>query len=224
MKIKNIICFMASLMLAVLSLNANSLFSAADPVTASLFTDRRARSVGDIITIVISESYTSAQSGKTGLTNKSTMLAELKSLLYPTASTPLATTDALYRNTEYLGSRALTARGTMPKSDWGSEKEFEGDGEMSSSSKLSGSLSAMIIDVLPNGNFLIEGKQELSIDKEEKTIIVSGIVRPEDIGADNTILSRYVANAKISFSGKGPITSFRERSFLQKCWDFLGLY
>lgn len=204
---------------------ADSLFpTAADPAAVSIFTDRRARDVGDIITIRISENTNSAQSGTSTLNKKSSLEATIQSLFYSLAQAPTSATDALYSDLSYLGSRTGSHRGTLPSSEWESEADFEGDGELSTSNQLSGTITAMILEVLPNGNFLVEGKRELTVDHQKQTIILSGIVRPEDIGADNTVASHYIANARIVFDGKGPISEYRKRGILQRLWDWLAIY
>lgn len=204
---------------------ATSLFKGtANPVTASLFSDKRARNVGDIINVIISESSRTANSGKTTLSKKSSVASTIKSLLFPTASAPTAKTDPLYANAPYIGSRLGTHRGTLPDSNWNSEADFEGDGALSSSDTITGNITAMILEVLPNGNFIIEGRRQVNVDKQERIIVLSGIVRPEDIGADNSILSRYVADAKITLEGKGPLNDQRKKGWITKIWEKLGLY
>ena len=85
-----------------------------------------------------------------------------------------------------------------------------------------GTISAMIIEVLPNGNFILEGKRMLKVDGQERNIIISGIVRPEDISAENTIQSKNLADAKIEFDEKGPISRSRKEGFLKRVWDIVG--
>ena len=66
---------------------------------------------------------------------------------------------------------------------------------MTSSENLTGTITAMIIEELPNGNFIIEGRREVAVDKQKRIITLSGVVRPADIGANNTIRSRFIADA-----------------------------
>ncbi len=203
----------------------DSLFQGSDPVTSSLFSDRRARKVGDIITISIAEASSSSQNGKTSLKNSSKVEAQIASLFHSLAKAPVAgTTDAVFASLPYLGSKTGTHRGVLPQSDWESGSDFEGDGSLTSSNDLQGQITAMIIEVLPNGNFIVEGKRDISVDKQVRSIVVSGIIRPEDIGADNVVESRYMANAKIDFIGDGPISKYRKRSLLQRIWDLFRLY
>ena len=200
----------------------DSLYIASNPLTGSIFTDKRARTVGDIIIITISETSNTTQTGSTALKKDSTLAAKIKSLFYPAASSVTAATDPLYWNLPYLGSRVGVHNGTLPSADWSSANEFEGDGSLKSSDKMMGSISAMIIEVLPNGNFILEGKRMLKVDGQERNIVISGIVRPEDISAENTIQSKNLADAKIEFDEKGPISRYRKVGLLKRIWDFVG--
>lgn len=200
----------------------DSLFMASNPLTASIFTDKRARTVGDIIIITISETSNTAQKGTTALKKDSSLTAKIKSLFYAAAATPTTATDPLYWSRKYTGSRLGLHNGTLPESNWSSENDFEGDGTLSSSDKMIGTISAMIIEVLPNGNFILEGKRMLKVDGQERNIVISGIVRPEDISADNMIQSKNLADAKIEFDEKGPISRYRKVGLLKRVWDFIG--
>jgi flagellar L-ring protein FlgH len=220
MKIKNKILFVL-VMVHGLSF-ADSLYMSSDPVTSSMFSDKRARNIGDIITIYISEATNSAQKGATNLKKTSTFVQKITSLFFPAAAAPTSKTDTLYQGAEYLGSRIGTHRGTLPSSNWSSSDDFKGQGDLSSSNTVTGTITAMIIEVMPNGNFIVEGNRKVSVDGQERNIIISGIVRPEDIGADNSILSRNLANAKIEFADKGILSNSRKVGLLKKIWDFIG--
>ena len=210
------------LMLISINLYADSLYGTADTVTSSMFSDKRARNIGDIITIYISEATNSAQKGATSLKKTSSLQSQITSLLYPVASSPTSKTDALYANAPYLGSRLGTHHGTLPSSEWSGSDDFKGGGDLTSSNTVSGTITAMIIEVMPNGNFIVEGNRKVSVDGQERNIVVSGIVRPEDIGADNSVLSRNVANAKIEFVDKGVLSTSRKAGLLKRLWDFIG--
>lgn len=218
---KNIyLLFMISLLMPLCQ--GDSLFISSNPLTASIFTDKRARTVGDIIIVTISETSNTAQTGTTALKKDSTLTAKIKSLFYAAATTPTLATDPLYQNLKHLGSSLGIHNGTLPSSSWSSQNDFEGDGALSSSDKMIGTISAMIIEVLPNGNFILEGKRLLKVDGQERNIVISGIVRPEDISADNMIQSRNLADAKIEFDEKGPISRYRKVGLLKRVWDFIG--
>lgn len=206
------------------SVIGTSLFTGVNPITDSIFTDRRARAVGDIITIVLNESANTAHSGSTTLKKKSSLVAKITSLLFPVASATSSATDAAFSHLPFTGSRTGLHNGTLPNSEMDSQSDFDGEGELSSTDSIQGKITAMIVDVYPNGNFLIEGTRKLWVDGQERTMKVSGLVRPEDIGADNTVMSEFVAEAEIHLSGRGPVTNQRKQGILLRILDAIGLY
>ena len=85
-------------------------------------------------------------------------------------------------------------------------------------------MTARVIDVLPNGNMLIEGRRNIKVNNEDQEIILEGTVRPRDIGADNVVNSIYIADARISYSGRGIISDRQSPGWLMnivdKLWPF----
>ena len=82
-------------------------------------------------------------------------------------------------------------------------------------------MAVKVIEVLPNHNLLVEGKRETSFSKEHQTIVLHGFVRPENIGADNTILSYNIADATISIVGKGTVSDSQGKGWFTRIWDKL---
>jgi len=82
-------------------------------------------------------------------------------------------------------------------------------------------MTAKVVEVLPNGNLVIEGRQTIVINGEEQVIVVSGIVRPQDIEPDNTVLSTYIADATIVYNGTGPIGDAQEPGLLTRLLNWL---
>jgi flagellar L-ring protein precursor FlgH len=80
-------------------------------------------------------------------------------------------------------------------------------------------VAVKIMDVLPNHNLVIEGRRETSFSSEHQTIVLRGIVRPEDIGADNTVLSYNVADATIQIAGKGTVSDTQRKGWFTQIWD-----
>ena len=173
-----------------------------------LFEDVKARRVGDIITVVLQES-TSASKSATTNTDKSqdTTIASPTILgAIPTFNAPgILPLDSNRNNT-----LAATLN---------SANKFEGSGDTSQSNSLSGNITVTIADVLPNGNLVIRGEKWLTLNKGEEFIQISGIVRPQDVSTLNTVLSTQIADARITYSGKGFLADANEMGWLAKFFN-----
>jgi flagellar L-ring protein FlgH len=171
---------------------AASLWSDSGPGT-NLYADHRARAVGDILTIVISESFAASKVGAANNTKASSVGIDAGGGIF---------------------------RGVMPGSA-GSSDSFKASGSITNSNNMTGRMTVMISEIKPNGNLIISGTQMIKQNNEEQKIIVSGEVRPDDIQPDNTILSSYVANAQINIAGKGPLSEKQRQGILTQLFNFL---
>jgi flagellar L-ring protein FlgH len=102
-----------------------------------------------------------------------------------------------------------------------SNTQTQGSGSVRRSEQLSTSVATIVTQVLPNGNLVIEGKQEMRINFEVRELIVAGVVRPEDIESDNTIDSTKIAQARIAYGGRGQITDVQQPRYGQQALDVL---
>ncbi|WP_319525258.1 flagellar basal body L-ring protein FlgH [uncultured Desulfosarcina sp.] len=177
------------------------------PLTA-MFTDQKARTVGDIITIKISESSDATNEASTETDRSSSLGASIDSFFG--AENRYASTDPFFN--------------PFSKVAGGVESEFEGTGTTKRSGDLNAYITALVTQVLPNGNLVVRGSREVLINNENQVIQLTGVVRPRDVNADNQVLSIYVADARISYSGTGVIDDRQKPGWLtnivMKVWPF----
>ena len=171
--------------------------------SGSLFEDHKARAVGDIVTIVISEQASATREANTTSGRDSNYAAGIPNFF------GLENHDFVVESNLDM-SNMLNANFS---------NSFQGSGKTERSGDLSASLSAQIIDVYPNGNYKVRGGKEVMVNTEVQVIYLSGIVRPVDIAAGNTINSNKILNARISYTGRGPIADKQEPGWLGRTID-----
>ena len=168
----------------------------------SMFADKRARAVGDIITIMVQENNTASKENSTQTSKSSSVDASLQTVLYSPA-----------------GSGFLTHNGQMPAMKFGGSQTFDGGGKINNSERMTARIAVKVVDVLPNGNMIIEGRRETIVSGEKQEAILRGTVRSEDVAANNTVFSYNVADATIKFTGKGTISDNQRKGWLQRIWE-----
>ncbi|PIE70196.1 MAG: flagellin biosynthesis protein FlgH [Deltaproteobacteria bacterium] len=180
---------------------------------ANLYDDTMARKVGDTVIVDIVENATSSLDANTKVERSSGIGADMPNLLgymraieaqrpniNRNAGSPLSKRDG----------KLLSAKTT---------NNFEGKGTSDRQGQISASVGARVVAVLPNGNLSIYGRRELQVNREKQLIEVSGILRPQDISATNRIQSVYLADAKIVYSGNGPIADKQQPGWLARIVD-----
>lgn len=105
--------------------------------------------------------------------------------------------------------------------DSNSNSTSSGAGNTARSEQINTTIAAIVTDVLPNGNLMVQGRQEVRVNFELRELIVSGIVRPEDIARDNSILHSQIAEARISYGGRGQLTDAQQARWGQQIYDAL---
>lgn len=173
-----------------------------DGSSISIFADKRSLNIGDILTIAISESSTENKNNATTTERKSSLAAAITAFLYPAGATSL-----------------LTKSGQLPAMAYNSDHTHNGSGTISDSETIVAQIAVRIMDVLPNGNLVVEGKRETSFSNENQTIILRGVVRPDDVLNNNTVFSYNVADATIQIIGKGTVSDSQNKGWFNRIWD-----
>lgn len=175
--------------------------------TAGLTEDFKARRKGDIVTILIVETASASKAAKTGTSRATAINAGIPNFL--------GLETSLLKNNFGDLSKLINASVAS---------KYDGAGSTSRQETLNATISAKVLDVLPNGNLMIEGRRNVKVNEEDQIIIVEGTIRPSDIGPDNIINSSLVADARISYTGKGIISDRQSpgwlMNFIDKVWPF----
>jgi len=177
-----------------------SLFT--DDSRLDLFADMKARRVGDVITINIVETSKANKSANTSLGRSNSMSGEVNALLgYDNANMPKP--------------------GKMFNVDLNTKSSFSGSGSTKRDESMTAKMSARIIQVLPNGNLVVRGSQEILVNNEKQYITVQGVVRPADIASDNSVLSYRIADARIDYTGDGDISAKQREGWLSRFFNVI---
>lgn len=187
--------------------SSNSLFYEG----ASLYEDNKARRLNDIVTIRVVENITGSGKADTSAGRKSSLNTGIDDLF----GLPLnLNTNNLYGHGKTFSP---TVKGSMVD-------DFTGSGKTSREGRLIGTITAKVVEVMPNGNLLLEARKEITINREKQILVLRGMARPDDIGIDNTIVSNRIADAEIYFVGDGVIQDKQGPGwlvrFLDKVWPF----
>ena len=170
--------------------------------------DGKARRVGDIVTIIVTETASASKQAATATGRSSQISAGIPNML------GLEESKIITSNFADL-SKLLNASASS---------KFDGSGSTSRKETLSATISAKVIDVLPNSNLKIEGRRNVRVNNEDQIVTVKGTIRQRDITAENTINSIYVADAQISYAGEGIISDRQKPGWLMnvldKLWPF----
>ncbi|OZY85055.1 flagellar basal body L-ring protein [Cellvibrio mixtus] len=168
-----------------------------DAYGLNLFDDRKAHFVGDVITVTLSERTVSRKSSGVATGKKS----------------------GVNFNAGPLLGENPTIKGSELTTTLSQDRTFDGSADADQSNSLQGNITVTVAEILPNGNLIVRGEKWITLNRGDEFIRISGIVRPDDIAPDNTVVSTRLANAKISYSGTGALASTQSMGWLSRFFN-----
>ncbi len=178
----------------------------------SMFHDQRARAPGDVITVLIRINDKARLDNFTKRSRKSGIGGNLGLTFGAAGSSSSSSGDA----SEF--SRDFSSKGDFGV---GSDSTYDGKGSIGRAEQIDLAIAAVITRVLPNGNFVISGSQEVRVNNELRVLKVAGIVRPEDISQNNSIHYDRIAEARISYGGRGRVSEVQQPGWGQQLLDLI---
>ncbi len=172
----------------------------------TFFKDQRASDIGDIITVMIDIKDEATMDNETERTRSSEESSGLNSLFGMAQSLSRILPEAV-DNTSLA--------------DFGADSTHSGSGSTEREDEIKLRMAALITQVLPNGNMVIHGKQELRVNFEKRVLKIDGVIRPEDISVGNTISYDQIAEARIVYGGEGQITDMQQPRYGQQLYDII---
>lgn len=232
MKLKPLFLTIASVGVTALGASqaqANSLWVKAGNSEQSMFADKVARGIGDILTIVVDENTTTTQDadmltrdeyqggGGIGIAFNEFFNQFLRATprLLGLATGPSTTDEGGNTVIPVGGSNNIT----IPTLDLAASGEWNAGGRTSNKLTISNRTSVTVVDVLPNGNLVVEGAKIIRTGVEDQYAYMRGVVRPVDIQADNTISSTRIADAQVEFIPAGELTDAQKKGWLLRAWE-----
>ncbi len=183
---------------------ADSLWSSDGSAHSAMFADKKAHTVGDILTIMVQENSSAVKNNNTTTSKQSDLTAALSAFLYSPA-----------------GSSFLTKNGQLPAMAFNSKQDFNGGGTVNNQEQIVANIPVKVVDVLPNDTLVVEGRRQTSFAGESQDIVLRGTVRYDDISPTNTVCSCNVADAMIKITNKGPVTDSQHKGWFTKLWEVL---
>jgi flagellar L-ring protein precursor FlgH len=191
-------------LLSMPSANADSLFNSRG---SCLFKDHRARTVGDIVTIIVVETTSAKNEGSSKFSKKVNMKGGV---------TIEGFLDYLLPSPKFFDPIQ-----PLKELDIDPEEKFDGAGETESQNEFKTHITATIMEILPNGNFVIEGRKNIKVNADKQDVTLRGVIRPEDITPSNTVLSSLIADAEIFYTGDGPVSRRSKPGILSKIFNWV---
>lgn len=173
-------------------------------MASRLYADQKACRVGDILTVLIEESMEASKDAKS-TSSKANSMSGSGSLTSPKVD----------------GKSGSWGTASLPGWQLDTSQSFEGGGTSANKDSFLATMSVTVRDVLPNGNMLIEGTRAVVIRDDRVNVILSGMIRPQDVSGDNTILSTRIADASIRYEASGTLARNQEKGFLLRALEWI---
>lgn len=174
----------------------------------NLFADKKAQEVGDLVTIVVVENAQASDSTEAKMEKEHDV--------------DMGITSFFNAGAKLFGADDGEVR--WPRGTLDAANQFESSGDLARKSKITAQISAVVRAVQPNGNLVIEGRRTIYLDKEKKNIVITGIIRPEDISTENKVESTAIADAQIIYEGFGPVTDSTKPGLLSAILRWLPIF
>lgn len=173
----------------------------------ALYEDMKAKQIGDIITVVLTEVTAANKKSETKLNKKATAAI---------ANPNLLGTGAKFDLPKQLPIPLVTTDNLNLAASIDADRTFDGKGDSNQSNSLNGTITVTVTQIYPNGNLYIRGEKWITLTQGDEFIRISGIVRPQDISPDNTLTSSRIADARITYSGRGDMHNTNKPGWINK--------
>ncbi len=210
--ILNFILVLSTLSVVCNTIHADSLWKKRVTVNYNLFDDNRGKRIGDIVTVTVSETANILNTETNSTDNSSSREGSLDNDNFITGLRHALTSG---RNARIQDSRAANTFAV----DYTSS--FSGGGSSDVDRSVSVTITAMVVEVLDNGNLALEGKRDIAVNREKYTLTLTGIARPIDIATDNTIASSKMSNVLFGLTGKGWLTRAGSKGWFHRVKDVI---
>jgi flagellar L-ring protein precursor FlgH len=183
---------------------ADSIWDRRDPRYAYLFQDNRARQVGDVLTVVVSENTVANEQDQRALEKSSS-----------------ASLTADYSGSTSSGGGAGRSAVASLSMSGSSNRQFNGSAQFTANRVFTDRMAVTVVDIMPNGNLVVEGYRSRVVAGEERVLRMTGVVRQQDVGVGNLVTSASIANLRISYLGRGPATRTTKQGYLGRMMNVL---
>lgn len=184
--------------------NPNSLWRSG---ARAFFKDHRAKEVGDIVTINLSLNDSASLANKTDRTRADRETADVTALLG--------------YETKFAKNNLPAGFSPSAAANFGNDHSTSGDGTIARSEQITLTFAAVVTQILPNGSMVVLGRQEVLVNSEMRELLVTGVVRPEDIESDNTVLHTRMAEMRVAYGGRGTLSNLQQPRWGTQVWDAL---